>query len=100
MSAGISGRLDQRVDRVNFLLMVAESKMKLIRRNMVVPGKSEFDAAGSNVEKISGIIQDSDFSLLGTLKVPSLVNLGSYLDGVDRLSHSRLEMGDKMKNRK
>ncbi len=59
-SAGINGIEDHRVSYEKFLLSITESRIIFVSRNIVVLGMIEFDAAGSNVEKMSGIIQGPD----------------------------------------
>jgi len=51
-----------RADLVNKAVDIDITIIRLIRRNRVVDGTKDLNEAGSNVEKMSGIMQDLDCS--------------------------------------
>jgi hypothetical protein len=59
VSSGIVVDSDHRFRCAYDLFIRIENRIILVRRNMVVQRIKKFDDAGSKVEKMSGIIQDS-----------------------------------------
>lgn len=53
--------MNHRLDGINILFIIMIMRRTFVSRNRVVHGIKNLDAAGSKVEKISGIIQDSDW---------------------------------------
>ena len=71
---------------------------RLMNRIREVVGRVELKQIGSNEEKISDIIEQNMSGSLEALKATSLFNLMFY--DLQNLSHSRVERGFRMKNRK
>lgn len=59
VSSGIVVDIDHRFRCAYDLFIRTENRIILVRRNIVVQRMKKFDDAGSKVEKMSGIIQDS-----------------------------------------